>query len=293
MSNPFSTPQQHEESVEQRMRRAIGSAPKAEKKRRKAEHPPARPEPQTIEENLVLGFLTAHPKDKAAEPPMKLFSICNKIRSSVTETSKQQIEAYFEKTVYYQTPETHTVKKEASSAYALIFSNWRKGLSEIFSNYRRHSTQNEEFSFFVYLEGALCFFHTPRYKNCAFSCCKTPQVYSLLVTDADESFSILSENEFKREGAAFSLSGKSVLFVLDTIINMQVSSIRALPFVLSKYFFLNGIPSKPSVTFRAENSQGKKTFRMEIRGWTISSDIPSLEENPSTVMQVVEDHATS
>lgn len=235
-------------------------------------------EKHEIDERILLNKLSVRREPEKKKPLLDSCSIFNFVKGSLEESTKIFIESRIDSFVYYQAPESHRIKKEESEAYNFIFLNWRKGLTGLFAEYRRANTKKTDFSFYVYADKAVYYFHTNKYSGCTSPCCINNTSYALLVRSDEDSLNILFDSNFKRDTEGYYLSGRSVLFVLDSILNTQASTVCSLPFVLSKYPFTNGIITKPEISIKPEKHRNTKTYRIMIKGWIISRDILALNE---------------
>ncbi|OAG30820.1 hypothetical protein NEIG_00304 [Nematocida sp. ERTm5] len=270
--NPFQCKKQKENTLEGAIHEAI-SGVKPEPEKQIAEPLIKTIEPVQINEAEILKTLI---DQKAKEKQGRIILsnyIYNHIKLLTDEKTKTDFETTMGSLLYYQTPETHTIKKENSTAYASIFVNWREGLAGLFAEYRKANTKKTEFSFYAYSDGIVHYFHTNECGGCVRPCCANKSGYSLFIISDSQNPKEIYESEFIQNGSEWYLSGRGVLFILDTLLNTQASSVCALPLVISKYPFLNGILKKPSFSIRSENRSGEKMYRIAIKGWIITSDI--------------------
>lgn len=224
--------------------------------------------------------------------------IYNSIKFMAGEDAKTWVERKIERTVYYQYPEVYGIKKEPSQAFEVIFLNWRKAIASLFSRFREVCLRNARApgasrgaGFYVYADKALYFFHSREYKGCARACCAGEEggVYHLRVfsprrEEAFEAGLRREEIEYRRKEGAFYISGHSVLYLFDGILNLQASPLGALPMVLSRRPFLYGILTKPSVSVRsASANNGVLEYYMEIEGWHMGKDFARLNSRASVV----------
>ncbi|KAI5136376.1 hypothetical protein NEAUS05_1694 [Nematocida ausubeli] len=273
--NPFQCKKQQETTIEKVIQGVLAEECE-ESTDKNTEDLDKTEEVSAVNETDVLKALQTHKKEQKILSEIPLNYIYNYTQVvSADEEIKNRLEETVKNLLYYQVPESHMFKKESSSVYNSIFVSWRQGLTELFSEYRRANTQGSKFSFYVYSDKLVYYFHTNKYNGCDKPCCHKAG-YSLYIsaknmktTDILERF----ESNFVQSGDEFYLSGKEVLFILDTILNTQVSTIQSLPLVLSKYPFVNSILKKPTYTVRSENRSGKKAFRIIIKGWIITTDI--------------------
>lgn len=228
-----------------------------------------------VDEEVLHSTLSVQKEKSEKEPLLSGNSMYNYINASVGETEKDLLRKKIECTVYYQTPETHTIRKEESGAYDAVFQNWRKGLSGLFAEYRKANTMKNDFSFCVYYDRTVYHFHTVGYNSCKSLCCKDSSIYALYAV-SPHSLSNIFDSDFKQDKMGWCLSGRSVLFVLDTIINAQATTVCSLPLVLSKYPFINGIVTKPLVVIKPEKHRNRRSFRVVVKGWVLSEDILML-----------------
>ncbi|KAH9387295.1 uncharacterized protein NEMAJ01_2191 [Nematocida major] len=275
--NPFGVKSQDTSTVESVICRvfdtgAVETVPEEETK----QHPEKAKE---IDEKTILDALGVYSLAEKAGSAVPETGIFNYVKASAEEAVKEALEKEVGKCVYYQTPETHLILREDSAAYNAIFRSWRKGLAGLFTDYRNANAAKKDFSFHAYSSGSVFFFHTSGYAGCSRICCKNNGSYALYVLAKDADIADLFESSFQRDGdEGWGLSGRAVLFVLDSIINTQASTVCALPLVLSKYPFENGIMTKPSLVVRPEKISHKKTYRILIKGWIASADIRTLSQ---------------
>ncbi|KAI5189178.1 hypothetical protein NEMIN01_0344 [Nematocida minor] len=229
-----------------------------------------------IDEKNILSALATHKKEEIKEPWLSPSSICNFLRASVDEITKNSLEEKLGSLLYYQTPETHKIKKDSSDAYSAIFNNWRKGLSGLFAEYRKANAKKSDFSFYAYSDKTVYHFHTNGYNGCVHPCCEDAVIYSLHVLPTDKSLNDLFDSKFKKDKQGCYLSGRSVLFILDTIINTEASTVCALPLILSKHPFINSILTKPAVVIKSEKRSNNSMYRVSMKGWALTEDILML-----------------
>ncbi|OAG31974.1 hypothetical protein NEDG_00449 [Nematocida displodere] len=229
----------------------------------------------SLSEKALLQKLSVPARPKAPLSTPAAPSVFNAAKATLTPEAKAGIELTLKTLIYYQVPETHTVKKEEGNAFKTIFLNWRQGLAGVFAQYRKACINKEPFFFFAYTDGATCFFHTPGYQGCAHPCCSGKK-YALSISGLDPQSSLLSDGAFAEKSGVFYLSGPGVLFILDSILNTEASTIHPLPFIISKTPFLHGICTKPAISFRAEKSTVHQMFRASATGWMLGTDFPEL-----------------
>lgn len=228
-----------------------------------------------IDDEAIHSILIGHRIPVPQEPLLPPTTMYNYINASVGEMEKTLLKQKMETFQYYQTPETHTVTKEDSLAYSTIFQNWRKGLSGLFANYRKANASKSGYAFYAYSDRIIYYFHTVGYNGCTSLCCTDSSGYALYAS-SNYSLSDVFDSKFKRDSRGWYLSGRSVLFILDTIINAQASTVCALPLILSKYPFVNGIITKPEIKIKSEKHHSRKAYRVTVRGWVLSEDILML-----------------
>lgn len=294
MKNPFRVTSSEAVPVEQQLGQILGrttvpAGPATKPASRGSGVEPGGP--AVLDEDEVLGYLAVPDKAEVAGPELFPYAMFNSVRAEISERQKEELEQRVGELVYYQTPETHTIRKESSPLYAAVFANWRKGVIDLFCQYRTFCFQGRAFAFLVHLEGVLCFFHTPGYNGCQQRCCEGEGRFALLVSGADDEHFLILESPFEKQASWFCLSGKSVLFVLDTIVNLQASLVHSLPFVLSKHFFFNSIATRPAVKLQAERNLSEKRFNVKIEGWVMSMDLAALQNTPSLVGKILKEPA--
>lgn len=246
------------------------------RKKQKKETPPE--EVPNVDEEAVQNVLAKQKMPATKNPLLPSNSMYNYISASVGEPEKILLEKKLESTVYYQTPETHTIRKEEGHAYNYIFQNWRKGLSGLFAEYRKANAKNIEFAFYAYSDKIIYYFHTVGYKSCSYLCCADSSSYALHAIST-HSLSELFDSKFKQDKNGWYLSGRSVLFILDILINTQATTVCALPLIISKYPFTNGIITRPTIKIKPEKHLSKNTYRISINGWVLSEDILMLNRS--------------
>ncbi|KAI5189558.1 hypothetical protein NECID01_0581 [Nematocida sp. AWRm77] len=293
MKNPFRLHNEETDSATERLGNLLGELPKQTKKQKQAQGLPKEAAEKEVKENQILEYLSVPAKSTNVQALFCSHEIFNSVRAEVNEEEKNALEKTLESLVYYQTPETHTIKKESSELYRTVFINWRKGVSEIFAQYRAFCSQEQPFAFFVYIDGVVCFFHTAGYNSCRNACCLQKNRFSLLISGAEDTHFLILESDFQKQDGLFCMSGKSVLFILDTIINLQASSVHALPFVLSKHFFFNGIATRPTASIKAEKSLAEKLFNVRIDGWVMSMDLEALCRCTGLIGTILKNTATT
>ncbi|KAI5187428.1 hypothetical protein NEHOM01_2170 [Nematocida homosporus] len=293
--NPFQARSVPDKSIESRLGQVLGSTLDQDyPKKVKTEESKIKTEVSLVtSEAEILKSLSVKREDKPKPDPIDRYSFFNLVKSNVTEDQKKGIETVLQDRVYYHVPETESIRREEGSSFAAIFTNWRKALSGIFSEYRAACIQNKkEFAFMAYVEEALCFFHTAGYGGCSLLCCVEKKRYALRIACSDKDHSLLVEKKFQSDKDGFYLAGTGVLFILDIILNFQASSVVPLPFILSPSFFFNGIASRPTVQCRAVKSAQAKTYRLVITGWVLSSDILLLNKAADTQASIIPSHST-
>ncbi|KAI5170844.1 hypothetical protein NEFER03_0303 [Nematocida sp. LUAm3] len=288
-SNPFSKKACSEESIEERARRLFGDLHAEEQRKNTSLETDANfivPEEilpkEEIEESDILCKISKSSKKQKDKCPIDKHSFFNQVKAIVSEKQKEEIEKNLAQAIYYHVPENHSVFKEESAAYNIIFYNWRMALRLLFTKYRKACIEKTAFSFYIYVEGAACFFHTPKYEECLFLCCSEANTYSLYINHPPKDYVLLSTGEFQKEKSGVSLSGSRVLFILDTIINYQTSAMFPIPFVISKHLFINSILSSPVWAFKSDTFiQQKKKYSFSVSSWIFGSDISLLNSAES------------
>lgn len=243
----------------------------------------------TVKEEAILQRLSRRNEKEIKHSVIQPCMLFNRINATIALEQKKEIETSAGCSIYYQAPETHNITKENGKSFNCIFLNWRKALTDLFSRYRKACIHGQSFSFFVYTDEAICFFHVSGCNGCESICCGKKDKYALSIRCKDKNHYLFSEKDFLSDGNDnFYLSGTGVLFVLDIIINFEASSVQALPFVISKHFFLNAISSQPQLFFHQLMQDKKPMYNLIIRGWLQGEDAQVLN-NASNIKADIRD----
>lgn len=279
--NPFQATSSSKKTLGRKIARIMGGCDSGSKDD-PAQPPPNQPNPvmvfsKKIEEE-VLERLSVKKECRAKAVLIHPYLIFNQVSSAINIEQKKEVEKIFASLMYYQSPETHLIRKEEGNSFSSIFLNWRRALTDLFSRYRSAVVQKKTFSFLVYIDGATCYFHVSGGSRCKNTCCSL-EGYALYVSCKDKNHYVFSEKQFEKDEGGFCLNGKGVLFILDMIINIEISSVQAIPFVLSKHLFFHGIVVQPSISFQAEKRTGDQIYKVSVKGWVMGSDVQLLNES--------------
>jgi Domain of unknown function (DUF5095) len=280
--NPFLSQKQEGLSLEKAFSEVFlgecsGGCPEGEEREEKEEGK-ERGEKTHIDEKDIIKRLGERKGKVGKKKRIEEIGVYNRIKAVLSESLKTSVEWSLGNALYYQSPETHLIRKEDSNAFRAVFLNWRRAIVSLFSRFKRNE---DELGFFVCSEETLYFFHRKGYLGCRESCCEGEGPYRVRIRgrsmreieDSMKGEDIL----YAKKGEDVFVRGKSVLYLFDGILNGDRSS-SPLPLILSKTPFLYGILTRPQLSLKSIKREGGVMYYAEIEGWLIGREVEEINE---------------